>query len=62
MHVHVWQLLGIFIVFAALLWGCRKLLSGTIQRVVYVLLVLFAVWLTLASLGILPDAGITVSG
>ena len=64
MHVHVWELLGILIVIGALIWGNWALLGKmpTIQKIVYVLLVLFGVFLVLGSLGILPDMGVTVSG
>ena len=60
MQVHVWELLGILLCAALLCWANFKLLRGTIQNIVYVLIVLLAGFLVLRSLGILPDMGVSV--
>lgn len=64
MHVRIWELIGIVILFGVLIWGACRILSKWpfAQNCVIALLVVFAVVLALMSLGIMPSGtGITVS-
>lgn len=63
MTIHIWHIVGILICGLALLWANRKVVpAGMVQNIICVLIVLLMLFLGLASLGILPDMGVKISG